>query len=391
MTRPLTARLLRAVVALVALLAVVALLAAGSVVEAADVTLVVEVPEGTPSGDAVYVAGSFQGWNPGNPEYRLSRRDDGAWEITLDLSGNVQFKFTRGSWNHVEKGPSGEEVANRTLRIAGAATHRFTVAAWADGGLTPPDDDHTLTGRVFSLAFPDILDGRRLWVWLPPGYADSGERYPVLYFWDGQNIFDHATSFSGEWQVDETCTRLIGEGKIRPLIVVGVENGGDARMREYTPWTDAQRGGGDGARHLDVLTGQIKPRIDELFRTRPEPEATGICGSSLGGLMAAYAAFEAPDTFGRAAAVSVSFSWADHALVRWVAEQDKAPRGHRLYVDTGTRESGRKVDRDGNGRDDHVDALYALEEAVEKRGYREGKNLLTVVDRGGQHHESAWA
>src|SRR5271170_549968 len=91
---------------------------------------------------------------------------------------------------------------------------------------------HEFRSRVFR-------NTRFLRVWLPPGYDDaenSGRHYPVLYLNDGQNLFESSTSFVGvEWQVDETADRLIRENAIPPLIIVGIDNAGKDRFREYMP------------------------------------------------------------------------------------------------------------------------------------------------------------
>ena len=96
---------------------------------------------------------------------------------------------------------------------------------------------HEFRSRVFH-------NTRFLRVWLPPGYdnpQNAGRRYPVFYLNDGQNLFEPATSFNGvEWQVDETSDRLIREGIVPPLIVVGLDNAGKDRSREYMPHRSLQ-------------------------------------------------------------------------------------------------------------------------------------------------------
>jgi hypothetical protein len=92
---------------------------------------------------------------------------------------------------------------------------------------------HPLKSRVFG-------NKRMLRVWLPPGYAEVRSRkrlYPVFYLNDGQNLFDPTTAFGGiEWQVDETAQRLIQERRIEPLIIVGIDNAQENRIREYVPY-----------------------------------------------------------------------------------------------------------------------------------------------------------
>src|SRR5262249_10569905 len=154
-----------------------------------------------------------------------------------------------------------------------------------------------------------FLGGRRFWVYLPPGYHDSSARYPVLYMLDGQNVFDRLTSFVGEWKVDETLERMIPAGEVAPIIVVAIDNGGTARIGEYTPWSDPGDGGGAGAAHLTAIADVLVPHIDATYRTQTGPTHTGIAGSSLGGLMALYATYARPDRFGRNAALSPSIWW----------------------------------------------------------------------------------
>src|SRR6266446_7745215 len=101
------------------------------------------------------------------------------------------------------------------------------------GGATGDLRLHEFRSRIFR-------NRRFLRVWLPPGYDDAQNcerHYPVLYLNDGQNLFEAATSFGGiEWQVDEAADRLIREGAAPPLIVVGIDNTGKERLREYMPY-----------------------------------------------------------------------------------------------------------------------------------------------------------
>ena len=185
-----------------------AFLAKAAVATSAEVAFEVTAPASTPPDATMYLAGDFQGWRPGDAAWALTRLPDGRWRIAASFTDGqpLQFKFTLGGWDRVEKGPAGEELQNRLCVAAGDTTLSLTVAGWADGALPRS----TVTGDVRPLAVPGFLDGRRVWVWLPPGYDDDpGRRYPVLYLLDGQNVFDAATSFAGEWEVDESLARLI--------------------------------------------------------------------------------------------------------------------------------------------------------------------------------------
>jgi predicted alpha/beta superfamily hydrolase len=144
--------------------------------------------------------------------------------------------------------------------------------------------EHTIVGTVRVLeqvASPELGNQRDIFVYLPPGYDASQQRYPVLYMHDGQNLFDEATSYSGEWQVDETMEALSRAGY--PAIVVGIPNLGERRIEEYNPVDTPQHGGGKGGLYLTFIVQTLKPLIDGQFRTLPDRLHTGIMGASMGG------------------------------------------------------------------------------------------------------------
>ena len=119
---------------------------------------------------------------------------------------------------------------------------------------------------------------RDVLVWLPPGYDWSEARYPVLYMHDGQNLFEPDTAFlKGEhWRVGETATALIEEGRIEPLIIVGIYNTGEARVYEYTPNDDVKLGGGHADEYGRLIIDELKPLIDRTYRTRVDREAPAL-------------------------------------------------------------------------------------------------------------------
>lgn len=141
------------------------------------------------------------------------------------------------------------------------------------------------------------LDNRRdVLVHLPASYHRSGRTYPVLYMQDGQNLFDPATSYAGDWKLGKVMATVARRGL--EAIVVGVPNMGPQRLAEYSPFVDPVKGGGAGDRYLDFLVETLKPAIDQRFRSRPEPAETGIAGSSMGGLLSLYGFFRYPPVFG---------------------------------------------------------------------------------------------
>lgn len=231
---------------------------------------------------------------------------------------------------------------------------------------------HTITGhvRVFpEVASPQLDNTRPIQVYLPPSYYQSDRHYPVLYFQDGQNVFNRATSFLGEeWQVDETLEKLAARGY--EAIAVGIHNTGMERMREYHPFS------GYGDRYLSFMTDTVKPLIDESFRTLPDRDHTRVVGSSLGGLISLYAFFRRPDVFGGVGAFSPAF-WVGRGAIYDFVHHAPYIAG-KVYLDHGTRENSARPMRD----------LLAY------KGYQDrgrGRTLKYVVKRGGRHTEAAWA
>lgn len=235
---------------------------------------------------------------------------------------------------------------------------------------------------------------RHVDVWLPAGYADGGERYPVLYAHDGQNLFHAATSYTGvAWGVDETLTRLVQAGQARPAIVVGVWNT-NVRAREYMPQRALAnappaalpgfaRLGGSGPladAYLRCLTAELKPFIDGAYRTLPDQPNTLITGSSMGGLISAYAVCEYPTVFGAAACLSTHWVAGDGIVVDYLAAHLPPPGRHRFYFDYGTL---------------GTDAPYApfqrqVDALLRGAGYTEGGDWVTRAFPGAGHSEADW-
>ena len=136
----------------------------------------------------------------------------------------------------------------RTFTLAGVAlTLLLPVTACAQRSEPRPSTARAGVSVLdTAFAMPQLKRTRRVWVYLPPDYATSERRYPVLYMHDGQNLFDAATSYAGEWGIDETLDSLHAAGD-PGVIVVGIDNGGERRLDEYSPWRNERHGGGEGA------------------------------------------------------------------------------------------------------------------------------------------------
>ncbi len=346
----------------------------------AQVTFVVEsLPATTPPGDNLYIAGDFTGWDPGAAAYVMHKNEQDKWTITLPErpEGTVlKFKFTRGSWQTVEKGSAGEEIADRTFTYGNGSTIPVTILRWADNGGGPVSTAAANVSLMDENFFmPQLNRSRRIWLYLPPAYETSGLSYPVMYMHDGQNLFDVLTAYSGEWEVDETLNTLASQGHKVP-IVVGIDNGGTNRIGEYTPWSNPDYGGGDGDLYIRFIVETLKPYIDQHYRTLSDRSNTAVMGSSLGGLISHYGALKYQEVFSKAGIFSPSYWFSDSvwSFTRTQGKQDNM----RLYQLCGTLEGGNTVGDMLRMNDSLIIAGFSQEEIFNK------------VVTGGQHNEALW-
>lgn len=332
-----------------------------------------QLPAHHPKGSPVYISGSFNGWNPGDERYKFRLEDD-RYSIQLEMNnGSYEYKLTRGSWEQVECNADGTGITNRQLKVDGESNIELMVDGWQDQFLPIPK---TKTAGpnvcVEDSAFyiPQLQRSRRIWICLPDDYCDgSNKTYPVLYMHDGQNVFDHSTSFSGEWGVDEFL-----DTSDKKVIVVAIDHGGEKRINEYNAFDHERFGKGEGSQYVDFLVKTLKPYIDKRFRTRKGKEHTFIAGSSMGGLISLYAVLKYPQVFGGVGVFSPAF-WIAPSLLEEIRKKGKKVNS-RIYFYAGKRESESMV----------PDMLKAMESlaAVSK------SDISTLIRDEGTHNESTW-
>ena len=256
---------------------------------------------------------------------------------------------------------------------------------------------HTISGRVDVTALAHR--GRRVTVrtYLPPDFETSGATYPVLYMFDGHNVFDVRTStFNQEWGVDEAMERLHTEG--RPTaVVVAIDAPGD-RYERYAMYSigewDYRRtpGGrrlrhisGDGAATADFLLGDVRSYAERTYGVAGDRDRVGIAGSSMGGYMALYCAARHSERVSRVLAFSPVVL--DHPMrgqvLREYLRERGAPLPQRIYLDMGDDEHLDYVASPG----DLVDSLAALRDDLLAAGHRD---VTTRVIPGGTHSERSW-
>lgn len=345
-----------------------------------QVTFIIDsMPDYTPEDSEIYIAGNFNSWNPGNPDFMLQKNEQDKYSITLEAQNEgstLEFKFTRGSWDNVEKGPAGEEIPNRSFVFGNGETVEIIIYNWADfggGNHTAADNVHILSEDFF---MPQFNRDRRIWIYLPPDYETSQKNYPVIYMHDGQNLFDEATSFLGvEWKVDETLNTL-AEESVEVPIVIGIDNGGLYRIDEYTPWANPTYGGGQGKLYTDFIIETLKLFVDENYRTLKERENTAIWGSSLGGLISFYAGLKYQDIFSKIGVFSPSFWFSDSVYL--FAEEMGKQQDMRIFLMAGDQESGATVHD-----------MQAMYDTLLNVGFTTDELNIKVVPNG-QHNEFLW-
>lgn len=217
----------------------------------------------------------------------------------------------------------------------------------------------------------NLKNERDIIVWLPPTYSTSNKRFPVLYMHDGQNLFNPQTSFIGyDWKVDETITKLLNKNEIEEIIVVGIYNTRN-RLEEYNYFTPK------GKSYAQFIIQELKPQIDENYRTKHNSHNTGVMGSSLGGLISFQLIWNRPDIFGKAGCLSNSFWVDDKAVFPMVKNDSDRIKDIQLYIDCGDCETELIEDNTN---------MYNL---LNEIGYKD--KLKWHVQEGAVHSEVDWS
>lgn len=246
-------------------------------------------------------------------------------------------------------------------------------------------------------------------IWLPDEYYNGAEQnFPVLYMHDGQNLFDDNTAMGGiSWQAGRTAYNLIKEDVVKPFIIVSIWST-PKRYFEFFPEKAAEylspadleqiekiskQAGLKSAEflgdeYLKFITQDLKPYIDSEYRTKPEPENTSICGSSMGALISLYAICEYPEVFGNAACMSTHWPVvfddnspeAADAIKKYLEQYLPDPNTHTFYFDLGTQGLDQYYD-------DHQKTVDSM---MKQKGYTKDGNWVTKVFPDAEHNEKAW-
>lgn len=240
---------------------------------------------------------------------------------------------------------------------------------------------HTATENVKIISekfeIPQLKTTRRIWIYLPKDYETSHKNYEVMYLQDAQNLFDDATSFAREWQVDETLNKIF-EKTGKSLIVVGIDNGGEKRMEELSPYKNAKYGGGNGDNYVKFIVETLKPYIDKNYRSKPQQKFTTIGGSSLGALISVYAAVKYPETFGKVLAFSSAFWFNAKELNEFILSSKVNLKQQKYYFIQGKHED-----------EDMEEQTKSVIENLRSKNVK-SQNIFLKIDEDGKHNEMYW-
>lgn len=233
----------------------------------------------------------------------------------------------------------------------------------------------------FNVLFTPANRERRLHIYLPDDYYVSDERYPVMYMFDGHNLFfDSDATYGKSWGM-----KTFLDGWEKKIIIVGLEcsHEGNARLTEYCPYYWDSFAGpvyGTGEKTMDWMVSELKPMIDREYRTWAHREATGIGGSSMGGLMSLYAAICYNDTFSKAACVSSAISFCGKELRSAIADHDLHP-DTKVFLSWGSAEAG-------SARGKAI--ANACNRSMNDHLYKKGCQPYMYRQIGGRHCEADW-
>ena len=345
-----------------------------SVINAQITFKIVQLPEGTIEKPKFFLASNLNNWNANDTQFEFKKDSDDFFTLTIPTpSQKIEYKITQGNWETSEDSP------NRILEVSNLPkTVELKIKNW----MQTIEKQHTATSNVKILSenfkIPQLKTTRKIWIYFPPDYQNSDKRYPVIYMQDGQNLFDDFTSFSGEWNADETLNQIFLETG-QSAIVIGIDNGGETRLTEYSPWNNEKyKTKGEGDLYLEFLTKTLKPYIDKTYRTQKQSSKTLIIGSSMGGLISLYASVKYPTVFGKAGIFSPAFWFVSKDLKTYLNKNQNNLKNSKFYFVAGKNED-----------ETMAPEIETVNELLLKKSVPK-KNIVVKIDEDGTHSENYW-
>lgn len=226
---------------------------------------------------------------------------------------------------------------------------------------------------TFEIDAPQLQTKKKIWLYVPLNYEKSNKKYPVIYMHDAQNLFDVATSYAGEWNIDETLDSLKAK-----VIIIGIEHGNEKRIDELTPYKNEKHGGGNANAYLEFIVKTLKPHIDANYRTKTNAKNTGIWGSSLGGLVSFYAALQYSAVFGKVGCFSPAF-WINKKEI-FQKMEDTPKFTTKIYLLCGDKEDSGAM----------VSDMKEMETLINSKRCECKKLNKSVIVKEGEHNEKLW-
>lgn len=261
----------------------------------------------------------------------------------------------------------------------------------------PPIINASLPSRIeaFTITMPQLYNRERaIQVYLPPDYDASDQRYPVIYLFDGEFLFNPPHDKQGDYAVDETLDRLFAEGVIDGMIAVGIPLDYDYRWDEYSPWINHNMHdwvkpnnsepieGGEGFGFLEFIVETLKPEIDTRYRTLPDRDHTLIGGYCRTAVIPVIAGLAYPDVFSQVFSMSPTV-WLAEDGGNWLSNNQlihyintiSVPDNVRFFIHVGTEES--------SGNRPHIDDQFG-KRITYPQAYVEGAQVLytSLINNG---------
>ena len=329
----------------------------------------------------VYITGNFNKWNPKQPKFRFKEIEEGVYYLKIDddeLPDIIEYKFTKGGWEHVELDKYGNVTPNRKI-LKSAGKSSDSVEKWRLNWGPFKKEFFPIVELISDEFFIPQLDRtRKIWALLPYNYYKSKKKYPVLYLQDAQNLFREGSPF-GNWEIDKKLSILSEYGR-GDLIVIAVEHGDDDRINEYVFENPKLTENAEGKKYIRFITDTLKPYVDQNFRTLKDRENTGLGGSSLGALISIYGGFLYPEVYSKLMLFSPSLWVEPDNNFPMVNFQHKFPT--KVYLYGGEKEGSQMVNR-----------IHLFEKAMrnwEKKGLFDFEFRVNINEEG-EHQEFFWS
>lgn len=327
----------------------------------------------------IYISGNFNNWRTQDKEFLMDKIGINSYHYKFshdfDYPVELLYKFTKGDWSEVEIDSEGNSTQNRST-FAHTGLRIDHVAKWRKNRLSFKQSylpQVQLISDEFKI--PQLNKTRKIWALLPHDYDNSGDRYPVMYLQDAQNLFNESAE-CGNWGIDKKLA-VMSEYKIGKIIIIAIEHAEEDRIKEYNVGKTIL-GKGQGKKYIRFMTDTLKPYIDSNFRTKKEREFTGIGGSSMGGLISIFSGLRNPEVYGNLMIFSPSL-WVGPELKIKTEKTETADT--KIYLYAGDDESKKMVE--------HVKKFQ--EDLISKEFIKNKSSINISIIGQGMHNETYWS